>query len=29
MLHDDRDLFQQIVLLTSEAMGIDSGIIAN
>ena len=27
MLHDDRDLFRQIVLLTAEAMGIDSGII--
>ena len=27
MLHDDRDLFRQIILLTSEAMGIDAGII--
>lgn len=27
MLHDDRDLFRQVVLLTSEAMEIDSGIV--
>ena len=27
MLHDSRDLFRQIVLLASEAMRIDSGII--
>ena len=27
MLHDSRDLFLQIVLLASEAMRIDSGII--
>lgn len=27
MLHNDRELFKQVVLLTSEATGIDSGII--
>lgn len=27
MLHDDRSLFRQVVLLTSEGLGIDSGII--
>lgn len=27
MLHDDRELFQQLVLLSSEAIGIDPGIV--
>ena len=27
MLHDDKELFKQIILLTSENTGIDSGII--
>lgn len=27
MLHSDKELFRQVILLTSEATGIDSGII--